>query len=67
MAGNAARNLSLDLVGRSLCTPLELERRRLDRLRELRATIDALRHDASDDPLLASLVARPHTDPPPRD
>ena len=39
-------------------TPAELEQRRLDRLRELRAVIDSLRHDTRQDPLLAWAAAQ---------
>ena len=40
-------------------TPMELEQRKLDRLRELRATIDALRGEQeSQDPLLAWVRAQ---------
>jgi hypothetical protein len=40
-------------------TPAELEQRRLDRLRELRAVIDSLRGEqASQDPLLAWAIAQ---------
>ncbi|HEX6639354.1 MAG TPA: hypothetical protein VF033_16990 [Steroidobacteraceae bacterium] len=46
----------VDLMPRAL-TAAERERHRLDRLRELRATIDALRHEqTSHDPLLAWVV-----------
>lgn len=38
-------------------SPAELEQHRIDRLRELRRTIDALRHEqATSDPLLAWVI-----------
>jgi hypothetical protein len=54
MPGNAVRITRLELVRRTTCASLELELRKLDRLRELRATIDSLRdQQESADPLLA--------------
>jgi hypothetical protein len=54
MALSAARPLFLELIKLAPCTPLELEQLRLERLRELRATIDALRSEQqAADPLLA--------------
>ena len=54
MASSAARPIWLELMRFTPCTPHELEQLKLDRLKELRATIDALRceHRAGD-PLLA--------------
>jgi hypothetical protein len=61
MAGNAARDLRLEVVKLSPCPPLEKERK-LDRLRELRATIDALRGEReAEDPLLAWVLAQQET------
>jgi hypothetical protein len=55
LAGNPARDLTLELV--RICTPLELEQAKLDRLRELRATIDSIRCEReAGDPLLAWLL-----------
>lgn len=54
MAGDAARNSRLALVRMWPCAPADEEERKLDRLRELRATIEALRRDQGpEDPLLA--------------
>lgn len=52
MPGNANLILSADFLP---CppTPLQLEQRKLDRLRELRAFIDSLRQEPGQDPLLA--------------
>ena len=59
MAGSAARDHRLELVSFTPCTTLELEQRKLDRLRELRATIEALRGEReSADPLLAWVLAQ---------
>jgi hypothetical protein len=59
MAGNAARNSRFALVRMWPCTPADEEQRKLDRLRELRATIEALRGDQeSEDPLLAWVKSR---------
>lgn len=57
MAGSAARPLWLELMKFTPCTPHELEQLKLDRLRELRATIDAMRceQDARD-PLVARVM-----------
>ena len=54
MASSAARPIWLELMRYTPCTPYELEQLKLDRLQELRATIDALRceHRVTD-PLLA--------------
>ncbi len=59
MSGSAARNNRLELVSFSPCTTVELEQRKLDRLRELQATIEALRGEReTTDPLLAWVLAR---------
>lgn len=66
MAGNAARDCRLELVSLSPCHPQEAERK-LDRLRELRATIEALRGEReSEDPLLAWVLAQQETATPHR-
>jgi hypothetical protein len=62
MAGTAARPLWLDLMKFTPCTPFELERLKLDRLRELRATIDSLRHEhQARDPLMAWVMEQERT------
>ena len=53
MADSASRPLWLELMRLTPCTSHELEQLKLDRLRELRATIDALRCMQQADPLLA--------------
>jgi hypothetical protein len=54
MAPSAVRPLYLDLVSSPPGASVELEQIKLDRLRELRATIDALRTEqTAADPLLA--------------
>ena len=56
MAGAPNRILKIE---RLTPTPAELEQRKVDRLRELRATIDALRGEQeSQDPLLAWVKAQ---------
>jgi hypothetical protein len=60
MPASAARPVLLELVAASP-TPLALDTLKLERLRELRATIDALRHEqASADPLMAWVLAQEH-------
>ncbi len=54
MARSAAQSSSLELIRFTPGTPLGLEKLKLERLRELRATIDSLRQEQQDDdPLLA--------------
>jgi hypothetical protein len=53
MAGSAARPVWLELKNFVPTTPLELEQLKLDRLRQLRATIESLRDEQqARDPLL---------------
>jgi hypothetical protein len=54
MALGAARPLFVELMKLTPCTPLQLEQLKLERLRELRAAIEALRGEQrTADPLLA--------------
>jgi hypothetical protein len=54
MAPSAVRPLYLELISSSPGASVELDQIKLDRLRELRATIDALRTEqTAADPLLA--------------
>jgi hypothetical protein len=54
MAGSAARPVWLEIKNFVPSTPVELEQLKRDRLRELRATIEALRDEQqARDPLLA--------------
>ena len=63
MPAAAIRHLYLHAVPRTPA-PLALERHKLDRLRELRATIDALRQEkTSQDPLLAWVIEQEQQDP----
>jgi hypothetical protein len=65
MARSAIRPQIFDLVGASPARSVELESVKLDRLRELRATIDALRTEqTADDPLLAWVMQVRSTDDP---
>jgi hypothetical protein len=43
-------------------SPAELEQHKIDRLRELRRTIEALRHEQVSDPLLAWAIANEGVD-----
>lgn len=59
MAQSAARPLYFDLVRSSPGASVELGQIKLDRLRELRATIDALRTEqTAADPLLAWVMGQ---------
>lgn len=59
MAQSAACPRYFDLVWTSPAPSVDLERIKLDRLRELRATIDALRvEQTASDPLLAWVMAQ---------
>jgi hypothetical protein len=59
MAQSAVRPLYLDLIRSAPGASVELEQVKLDRLRELRATIDALRTEqTAADPLLAWVMAQ---------
>jgi hypothetical protein len=63
MPAAAIRHLYLHAVTAS--PVLHLERHKLDRLRELRATIDALRQEkSSQDPLMAWVAGQPQQPPP---
>ena len=63
MPAAAIRHLYLHAVP-GTPEPQALERHKLDRLRELRATIDALRQEqSSQDPLLAWVVEQARLDP----
>ncbi len=62
MAANLNRLNATHLMPR-LLTAAERDEHRLDRLRELRATIDALRHEqTARDPLLAWVMDRSRRD-----
>jgi hypothetical protein len=62
MAYSVART-ALEIMSFDPCTPQELEQRRIDRLRELRAIVDALRCERETaDPLLAWVRDQEHRD-----
>lgn len=59
MAQHAVRPLYFDLVGSAPGASLELDQIKLDRLRELRATIDALRTEqTAADPLMGWVISQ---------
>jgi hypothetical protein len=65
MAQRAARPLFIELMKLTPCTPVELEQLKLERLRELRAAIDALRcEQQAADPLLAWVLEQEMADKP---
>lgn len=59
---SASANQIIKAVAQTL-SPTELEQLRIDRLRELRMTIDALRHEqVTGDPLLAWVIENEEVD-----
>jgi hypothetical protein len=65
MAASAAQNLYLELIRFNPGASLGLEQLKLERLRELRATIESLRREQRDeDPLLAWARSCEHPEDP---
>jgi hypothetical protein len=62
---SASANRIIKAIAQTM-SPAELEQHRIDRLRELRMTIDALRQEqATHDPLLAWVIQHERAEPAP--